>query len=230
MAEAPKLRVITGDGEIALGDVVPDDYALLEEANRKLRREVAAYKSQLSRLRKVDPQAEVIERLLVTWRNTLRGPTSRVEIPVDGKRAEAVRRTLRRLIENDEDPELAHPDKAKHAEAVENATQRAEARIMEAIEGLARFPFEGAYGRRFAEAGPGLKRKDEILYALRDEVKMEQFVNLSHEAEDRHAAYRVDLWRRLQDQPNLRLVLASLGPVPQGEVLARAIRWACANP
>lgn len=224
----PHLRVINGAGEVTLGDVVPDDYALLEEANRKLRRELAAAKGQLSRLAKVDPQAATVERILAAWKAKLYGPASRIETPIDGKRADSVRRTLRRLIENDEDPELASADKEAHAEAAARAEARAVERIMAAIDGAARFPFEGAYGRRFAEAGPGLKKKVDIVYVLRDEIKMEQFVDLV-EVDERRIAYQAELWRMLQAQPNLRLVLATLGPEPQGEIIARAVRWCCAN-
>jgi hypothetical protein len=226
VAEA-HLRVIDGAGEVTLGDVVPDDYALLEEANRKLRREVAAYKAQLSRLRKVDPQAATVEKILVTWRNRCYGPTSRVETPLDGKRADAVRRTLKRLIDADEDPMLADSNYAGD-EARTAAEGRAVERIMAAIDGASRFPFEGAYGRRFAEAGPGLKKKVDIVYILRDEIKTEQFVELV-EADERRIAYAAELWRMVQSQPNLKLVLASFGPEPHGEILARLVRWCCAN-
>jgi len=229
LAEAPKFRVIDGGGgEVVLGDVVPDDYALLEEANRKLRREVAAYKGQLSRLRKVDPQAATIERILTHWRDRCYGPTSRVETAIDGKRADVVRKTLKRLIENDEDPELANPDKEAHAEATQRAEARAVERVMAAIDGAAKHPYEGAYGKRFAEATPGAKRKVDIVYLLRDEVKLEQFVALI-EADERRIAYRAELWRMLQSSPQLRLVLASLGPEPFGEIVAQAIRWCAAN-
>jgi hypothetical protein len=227
VAEA-HLRVIDGAGEVTLGDVVPDDYALLEEANRKLRREVAAYKAQLSRLRKVDPQAATVERLMHYWRDKLRGPTSRVQLPIDGKRADAVRKMLRQLVENDDDPELANPKAAEHAEATVRAEARAVERIMAAIDGCARFPFE-RYGEHFAESAAGRKRRDELAYILANEVRMEKLADLI-EADERRIAYAAELWRMVQSQPNLKLVLASFGPEPHGEILARLVRWCCANP
>jgi hypothetical protein len=222
------LRAIDGAGEVVLGDFVPSDYQLLIEQNAKHLRTIAALKGQLSRLAKVDPQAATVERILVAWRNRCYGPTSRIDVSVDGKRGDVVRKTLRRLIEADDEPELADPDKAKHAEAMALAEGRAVERIMAAIDGASKFPFEGAYGRRFAEAGPGLKKKVDIAYVLRDGPKMEQFEDLV-EADARRIAYAAELWRMVQSQPNLRLVLASFGPEPCGEILARLVRWCCAN-
>lgn len=223
------LRVIDGNGELDdESAVVPLDYALLLEQNRKLLREKAALQGRLTRLLRDDPDAELVTSLLVYWRNRCRGPLSRVEIPVDGRRGDAVRRTLKRLVDADEDPQLANPDKTAHKAAVESATERAAAKIREAIDGCAAFPYAGAYGKRFAEPGPRLERKDEIVYVLRDEIVFERFRGL-HDGDARRKAYAADLYRRLTTQPNLRLVLASFDP-EMGEVLARAIRWVQANP
>ena len=226
MAEA-HLRVIDGAGEIVAGDFVPDDHALLQEEFRKKCRECAALRGQLSRLRKVDPQAATVERIMHYWRDKLRGPTSRVLLPLDGKRADAVRRAIRQLVENDDDPELATVDKAAHAEATKRAEDRAVERILAAIDGCARFPFQ-RFDDHVAEAGPGCVRRDELHYILASEVRMEMLAN-KIEADERRIAYAAELWRMLQDQPNLRLVLASLGPDPFGEIVARAIRWCAAN-
>jgi hypothetical protein len=230
VAEAPKLRVISGEGEVVQddGSLLPADYALIDAECRRLRRQVSALRGQISRLQRVDPQAELIERILVAWRDRCHGPTSRVEVAIDGKRADIVRKTLRRLIENDPDPELANPSKVAHEDATQRAEARAVERIMAAIDGAAKFPYEGAYGRRFSEATPGAKKKCEITYLLRDEVKLEQFVALV-EADERRLAYAADIWRMVQTQPNLRLILKQFGPEPQGELVARLIRWCCAN-
>jgi hypothetical protein len=230
MAEAPKLRVIDGHGEVVQedGSVLPADYALIEEQCRVLRRQVSALKGQISRLQKVDPQAAAIERVLMHWKLSLRGPTSRVGIPIDGKRADAIRKMLRKLVENDDDPELANPDKVAHLEAAQAAEARAVERMLAAIDGCARFPFQH-YDEQYPDPGPGRKRRDEPDYIFRDEVRLEKFVALS-EADDGHAAYRADLWRRLKSRPMLREVLRELGPDPHGETLARAVRWCCANP
>ena len=225
MAE-PHLRVVDGNGEIDDdARVLPGDYALLVEQNAKHLRTIAALKGQLARLRKVDPQAATIEKVLVHWKLKCRGPTSRVQLPLDGARADAVRKALRRLIEADEDPELASA--AKHAEAAQAAEARAVERILAAIDGCARFPFE-RYGEHFGEPGPGRKRRDELVYILANEVRMEKLADLI-EYDERRRAYQAELWRMLQSQPNLRLVLATLGPEPEGEILARAVRWCCAN-
>lgn len=230
MGGVAPLRVIDGAGEVVQedGSVLPQDYALQDEEIRRLRRQVSALKGQISRLQRVDPQAATIERVLTYWKLKLRGPTSRVQTPIDGKRAEAVRRMLKQLIENMDDPELANPKAAAHAEATQRAEAAAVERIMAAIDGCARFPFE-RYGEHYAEPAPGLKRRDELTYILANEVRMEKLADLI-EADERRIAYAAELWRRVQTQPNLKLILASFGPEPSGEILARLVRWCCANP
>lgn len=220
----PALRVIDGNGELDdAHTVLPADYALLVEECRKLLREKAALKAQLTKLRKVDPQAETIEGLLAYWRNTCHGPSARHEISLDTKRAEVVRRALRRLIENDPDPELTTADKGLRAVALHSATERAVERIRTAIDGAACFPFEGPYGRRYGEHAEGLKRKVDITYILRDEIKLEQFERL-REGDEKRIAYAHELHERLRKSRPLRQTLASLDP-EHGELLARAIRW-----
>ncbi len=221
---ANHLRVIDGNGELDDDSaVLPADYATLEELNRKLRREIAALKGQITRLTRVDPQADVVVGLLAYWRATCHGPRSRVEIPLEGKRGDIVRKTLKRFLEADEDPELAHPDKATQAAATETAVARAAERIRTAIDGAAKLPFEGRYGRRYAEPGEDRKRKVELLYILRDEVKLEQFTAIV-EAEPERLAFAHDLKRRLDGSAQLRLVLASMNP-EYAEILCRAIRY-----
>jgi hypothetical protein len=201
---ARPFRVIDGHGEVDEHAIVlPSDIALLVEQNAKHLRTIAALKGQLTKLYRVDPQAETIMGLLVYWRNVCRGPLSKVDISLDGKRAEVVRKTLRRLGEIDDFDGPEH--------------------IRCAIDGCARFPYEGRYGMRFAEPAKGLKRKDELTYILRDEIKLEQFANLA-EGDARRLAYAHDLYIRLKGQPNLRLVFASLDP-SMAEIHARAIKW-----
>jgi hypothetical protein len=217
-------RVINGDGELDESSaVLPKDYALILEENRRLLRVVAGYKAQIAKLMREDPQAEYVEAVLAYWKRVCHGPDSRVLIPMDGKRADAVRKALKWIIDSDEDPLLASPKKDEHREALEAATERATERIRAAIDGAARFPYEGRYGMRFAEAGDGLQKKVDIRYILRDEAKIDQFQAL-FEADDKRRAYAHELHARLKAQPQLRLVLASLNP-EMGEILARAIRW-----
>lgn len=239
----PDLRVIQGTGEVpdeldglpasvlanrvrtlrAQVEGLSRDLRAAEEDMRVLRAQRNAYKGLLTKMQRVDPQAETIENVLAYWRATCCGPRSRVEIPLDGKRADVVRKTIRRLVENDPDPELASANTDVQSAALTSATERAVARIKSAIDGAARFPFEGRYAKRFAEPVQGAKRKVEITYVLRDEVKLESFERL-HEVDARRLAYRADLKRRLDTQPNLRAILASFDP-DYGEILARAIRW-----
>jgi hypothetical protein len=209
----PHLRVVTVNeqGQVDEQGYLPSDYLLLVEENRKLIREKAALKGQLTKLRKVDPQAETIEGLLVYWRNRLRGPASTVDISLDGKRADKVRKAIARCVE---------ADQCEEGDPVERAAER----IRTAIDGCAMFPFEGAYGRRFSEQVKGSIRKDDLAYVLRDGPKQEQFEAL-READEKRIAYARDLHRRLLEQPNLKALLATFDP-EMCEILCRAIRWA----
>jgi hypothetical protein len=209
---------------IALNEGLTRDLEAAEKDMRSLRASRDAYKGQVTRL--MTPKAggvELVESLLGYWLMKCHGPDSSVEVPIDGKRGDAVRATLRRLVQADKDPDLANPDKEKHAAALADAEQRAAERIRAAIDGAAQFPFEGKYAKRYPEQVPGSKRKVDLIYILRDEVKMEQFERL-HDEDERRLAYRADLHRRLVTQPNLRAVLASFDP-DHSEILARAIRW-----
>lgn len=225
MAERPVFRVIDGEGQVDDDTaVVPADYGLLLEANRKHLREIAGLKGQISRMTKVDPLAETIEAALIYWKVRCHGPHSRVQIPLDGARAAAVKKTLARLIEADEDPLLASTDKAERATALESATDRALDRIKQAVDGAARKPFEGKYAKRYAEQLPGTKRKVDLVYILRDEVKMEQFVSIV-ETDERRLAYKAQLYRELTTRPGMLALFASLQP-EHSEIICASIRWA----
>lgn len=225
MTEARRFTVIDGQGEVDDDSaVLPGDYALLVEQNAKHLRTISGLKAALSRLHSVDPQAEAVEAVLVYWKTRAHGSSPRVQIPLDGARATAVRRTLKRLVEADTDPLLASAGRAEHAAALEDATDRALARIKAAIDGAVLKPFEGRYGKRFAEPQPGAKRKVDLVYILRDEVKMEQFIGLA-EDDERRLAYRAELHHRLTTRPMEMQLLASFNP-EYPEILGKAIRWA----
>lgn len=229
MNERPVFRVIDGEGQIDDDTaVVPADYGLLLEANRKHLREIAGLKGQISRLMKVDPLAETIEAALIYWKVRVHGPNSRVQIPLDGARAAVVKKTLARLIQADQDPLLASTDKAERAIAVESATDRALDRIKQAIDGAARKPFEGKYAKRYPEQLPGTKRKVDLVYILRDEVKMEQFVGIV-ETDELRQAYRAELYRELTTRPGMLALFASLRP-EYSEIICASIRWAQSQP
>lgn len=247
MIDRAPLRVVEGTGE--LHDGLEDlTHANLVDRVRKLsaqregllaeitdlqldlkskRATIGALRRQITIQNRVDGLDGVIEGLLIHWRNTLRGPDSTVCVDIDSKRGESVRKRLKALIQADPDPGLANPDKDQRADAVELAAERAATRIRAAIDGCARAPFAGAYGKRYAEAGQGRRRKDELAYIVRDEVSMERFEAIV-EAEPRRLAYRAFLADELRRSPSLRGILASLGPYCDGEILARCVRW-CAS-
>lgn len=243
----PDLKLVEGTGEVDDGlanlsfDVLVSKVRHLTALNEGLLNEITAFevdlkgkraqmgalKARITIQNRVDGLDEIIESILIYWRNTLRGPDSTVCVDVDSKRGEAVRKRLKALIQADDDPGLANPDKDQRENALEQAAQRAAVRIHAAIDGCARAPFAGAYGKRYAEPGTGRHRKDELAYVVRDEVNMERFEAIV-ESDPRRLAYRAELADRLKREPNLRLVLASLGPFVDGEVLARCVRW-CAT-
>lgn len=210
---------------IALNEGLTRDLESIEKDLRSVRASRDAYKGQVTRL--MTPKAggvELVEDLLSYWLVRCHGPKSNVEIPLDGKRADAVRATIRRLVQADKSADLASDDKQKRADALADAEQRAAERIRTAIDGAAAFPFEGKYAKRYAEQVPGSKRKVDPVYVLRDEVKMEQFIRL-REGDEQRLAYRAELHHRLTTRPNELLWFASLNP-DYGELIARAVRWA----
>lgn len=248
MADRANLRVVDGTGELddGLSDLT---HAKLVDRVRKLsaqregllaeitdlqldlkskRATIGALRRQITIQNRVDGLDGVIEGLLIHWRNTLRGPDSSVCVDVDSKRGESVRRRLKALIQADPDPGLANPDKTARENAHELAAERAAIRIRAAIDGCARAPFMGAYGKRYPDDGPGRRRKDDLhLHILKDEVSMERFEAIV-ELEPRRLAYRAFLADELRRSPSLRAILASLGPYCDGETLARCVRW-CAS-
>jgi hypothetical protein len=218
-----KVRTLVAQREGLLAEVTA-----LEIDLKGKRATIGALKGQITIQNRVDGLDDVIEGLLIHWRNTLRGPDSKVCVDIDSKRGESVRKRLKALIQADDDPNLANPDKAMRADAVELAAERAAIRIRAAIDGCARAPFMGAYGKRYAEPGQGRTRKDDLhLHILKDEVSMERFEAIV-ETEPRRLAYRAELADRLKREPNLSRVLASLGPWCDGEILARCVRY-CAS-
>lgn len=247
-AGVPELRLVPGTGEavddeldeltreVLIGKVrhltalnagLLNEITAFEIDLKSKRATIGALKGQITIQNRVDGLDGVIEGLLIHWRNTLRGPDSSVCVDIDSKRGEAVRKRLKALIKGDDDPELANPDKTAREDALDLAAQRAAIRIQAAIDGCARAPFAGAYGKRYAEAGPGRRRKDELVYIVRDEVSMERFEAIV-EAEPRRLAYRAFLADEIRRSPSLRAILASLGPYCDGEILARCVRW-CAS-
>lgn len=210
----------------ALSEGLTNDLHAAEKDMRSLRASRDAYKGQVTRL--MTPQAggvQLVESLLSYWRTKCHGPRSRVEIPVDGKRGDLVRATIKRLVEADKerDPDLSSPDKDKRAAALASAEERAADRIRAGIDGAARFPFREKYGKRFAEPGPGLTRSVDLIDILKDEVTLGKFVALVDTDECR-LAYRAELHHRLTTRPMELQLLASYDP-EYPEILCKAIRW-----
>jgi hypothetical protein len=146
------VNTVTGESfeEDAGAVLLPEDYATLEQLNRKLRRENAALKGQLTLLRKVDPDAELIREVLEDWREQTGHPRS--AIPLDGKRAAAVAKMLK----------LFSVEQLKTVNAV-----------------AGRFPYE-QYGERFCEPARGRKRRDDAEFLFHDEVRVEKLLAQAH--------------------------------------------------
>lgn len=197
---APELRVITGAGEVAedLTALPSREHELLEVIVRQ-QRQIAALKGEITKLRKVDPDAEVIGELLEYWRSRTRHPRAR--IPLDGSRAKVTKARLA-----DFEPE----------------------QLRRAIDGVAEFPFMGRFGERFCEDGPDRKRKDDLELIFRDERHVEDAMRLAA-GDREHAAYRELVWRLCQVEPVRVVLAMFGEQEPHGEVLAAAARWACSH-
>lgn len=197
----PDLRVIDGEGQVAedLTAILSEEAALLEVIVRQ-RREIAALKGELTKLRRIDPDAEDIMTLLDYWQRECNHPRSSIE--ADGVRW---RKTKERLANP-----LFTPERLKRA-----------------IDGTAAFPYEGKYGERFTLPADDRRRKDDLaLHIFRDEVQTERRIALA-EGDGPYRAYKRLVFDAVRDNPGLVEQFAALGMVdPHGEVLARAVVWA----
>lgn len=195
---AHKLRVIDGHGELDESSVaIPSREHELLETIVDLRRKLTAAKGEITKLRKVDPQAETITEVLEYWRS--KTGHRRAQIPLDGSRAKVVKARLANFK-----PE----------------------QLRAAIDAAADYPFMGEFGQRFDEPGKGRKRRDEIELLLRDERHVEDLIALGERDRPfrEYALFVRDLCRW---DPAIMCALAALGDEePHGEVLARAARWA----
>lgn len=191
------LRVIDGNGEVADdATILPEDYANLWNRNKRLEREIAGLKGELTKLRRVDPKLEDIMEVLEYWRDRTNHPGAK--LPVDGKRFKSVKTRLNDGFSTDQ--------------------------LKRAIDGVAAFPYEGDYGKRYAENDKGRKRKDElILHVMRDEQQVEARIRLAA-GDGPVRAYRGWLHKQCQAKPNLCRTLAFLASehTPHGSVLASA--------
>jgi hypothetical protein len=247
VGDVAKLRVIEGGEVVEDLSAIPRDVLearllRIESQNAHLTRElrlaedehatdrarIAGLKGQISKWNRQATPDDLVEPILQRWKQACRGPRSSCEIPLDGKRADLVRKTIKRLADADPDPELANPDKDKRAAAVQTAQQRASAAVLEAIEGAAAFPYREKYGKRWPEGGKGRYKANDIPDILKDELTLEKFRHL-HDGDEKRRAYAHDLKRRIDTSPQFKLWLASLDP-QYGELIARAVRWCQANP
>lgn len=219
--EALEARVLRAE---ALNATLVRDIRLAEDEHATDRARIAGLKGQISKWNRAATPDDLVEPILWRWKAACRSENSTVEVTVEGKRADLVRKTIKRRITQDQDPGLANPDKDKRQAAVETAQQRAVDAINEAIDGAIAFPYREKYGRRFSEPGPGRYRADDLLVILKDEVSLQMFRDL-HEGDARRLAYAHDLKRRMDTQPNLVPLLATFSP-EWPELLCRAIRYA----
>lgn len=203
MSARPNLRVLDGDGEVTVREdltpILSETAALVEELV-DLRRKLSATRGELTKLRKADPKREVICDILEHWKQ--RTGHLGAQVPVDGKRFKVVKARL-----NDG----YTPDQLKRA-----------------IDGVAAFPYEGEYGKRYAEKAKGRKQKDDLaLHIMCDEVQVDKRIRLA-EADWSYETYRTWLYEQCQAKPNLRHALAFLASehTPHGSVLASAALWA----
>ncbi len=119
------------------------DVAVAETELRRQRRSIGALRAQLADKHRTAPNAEEVRRVLEHWQHKL---MPRAEIPLDGKRADLVRKQLRNF---DADT------------------------LCLAVDGLAMVPFVGAHGRQ-AHDGPDAKRHADVSHFCGDEERVQR--------------------------------------------------------
>lgn len=107
-------------------------------------------RDELSGRRTNDPDAEQVRMLLSYWKVAL-GKRKTTAVPLDGARAQKVRWALRIYDEQ---------------------------RLCKAIDGCARWPYQGPYGRRSRVQKDAFKLDDDIRKICRDEQTFEKFETL----------------------------------------------------
>lgn len=133
-------------------------------ARREAMRAMAAER-RLSEMREDDPDSEQIRSILELWRE-LTGH-KRAKIPASGKRWAAVKRALK---------------------------DHTEGEVIEAIEGLALFPYVGAHGRK--PDGVEKERYDDVEHALRDEITIQRFRSYRNRAKGASFEAVWEMWER----------------------------------
>lgn len=132
------------------------------------------------------------------WHEKCRGGNPNVKIPLDCRRADAVRKML------------------------SSFTPQA---LCEAIDGAERFPWQH-YDRRYPEPGPGRDRRDDLDYICADVKRVEMFREL-RDGDEAQKAYRRYVFELCRRHPLIVAALAMLaGEDVHGSVLAKAALWA----
>ena len=201
IADARHLRVVDGaTGEISDDSVaVPSEVAALTQRLIQAERTIQALKGQITKLRAVDPLAEDVAAVLEHWREQTNHP--RAAIPLDGSRADAVRKMLK----------LFTVQQLNTVSDVAGALPYAH------------------YDRRYAHPGPNRQRRDDACYLFANERRVEAFLALA-EQDTEYASYAAWIYGLTQRFPRFLRMLAYLGTHdPHGDVLERAVRWARAQ-
>lgn len=149
MSERGHLRVINDHGELDEDSVaIPTREEALVEEIVELRRKLSAARGQITRLSKIDPEADKITRILERWQEKLH---PKAQVPLDGSRAKATKKMLAIYTEE---------------------------QLLAAIDNAAARPWMGAFGERFCCPGPGRKLRDELEMLFRDERHVDELLVL----------------------------------------------------
>jgi len=203
--EARHLRVLDGHGEVT----VRDDLTPIPSEVADLKDVIVTIQRQLAHARGELTKlraADPDHETIVGLLERWQRSHPRAKIPAEGKRWAAVKKAL--MV----------PYSAEDIEAV--------------IDTVRDHPWE-SYGVHYPEPAPGRKRRDDITYALANEVRVDYFLRIARGQDpdgEPRTAYKRALWARLQADAGLRRALASLGPEPRADVIAGACRWAMSAP
>lgn len=131
-----------------------DENLGLIDINATMARRISHLKAERSQALKVADDSDDVEALMSAWRTLCRKGDERVKIPLDGKRAQFTRKA-RGWFDDDT--------------------------LLEAIHGIALYPYDAGYGERSA-TGTQKQRRDDLVYLFADEERVDKFCKLAQRA------------------------------------------------
>ena len=181
-----------GETETQLTEVIGG----LERDLRTYRIKVGRLEKQLARLEETEPEAKQVAQLLRHWK-TVMGKRANTDIGPGGKRWKTAQAALKRTTAAEKQ---INPD---------GAPERAYARCLQAINGLALKPYAGPRGRSHI-AYPAAKRYDDLEHCLGDEVRQQQCEDYTTDPPPERPLHEQDHWLHVRVRSLERAIEALL--------------------